>query len=155
MKNLFLVTAVLMTLCLTFASCSKDDSTTPNKDTFGGTYKISLDGSVLKEGTTPLVGVILDANGNHVNTATMGDTEINISVNQFPRTTGGTVNFGTVGDPGVVFTYNNKVYTTASGTLTRDSGSEISFEGTCTEMMSPTVHTISGSVKSDAFKVVK
>ncbi len=154
MKKIILGSVVFMALCLVLASCSKD-SEKPKEETYSGTFKVVLDDVVLREGTTPIVGVVMNTQQEYVNTATMGDDEIAIVVNQFPRTIGATVDFELGGDPGLVFTYNKIVYTTSSGTFTRVSGSKISFEGMCKEMISQTSHTILGSVESEIFKVIE
>ncbi len=156
MKNLIRATTILMTLSLVFISCEKDKPVTNPEEDQTGKYQIYIDGSILVEGTTIASGAIQDADGNWVNTVTIGDDakSLSIVVSQFSRTIGSTVTMDTDGDPGVVFTSKTDLYSTSSGTLTRESDSKISFEGTCTEFMSQTQHTIKGYIESNAYKLV-
>ncbi|WP_066633046.1 hypothetical protein [Labilibacter marinus] len=155
MKNLFKVSTAIMLMSLLITSCGKDDTNKPKKDDYTGTFNVVLDDALLHQGTTPLVGIVQDNKQEYVNTVTIADDKITISVNQFPRVIGNDVVFGTVGDPGVVFIHGGQVYTTTSGSFTRVSGSKISFAGVCKVGIGQSTHTVTGYVESKAFEVVE
>lgn len=156
MKKLFLTTFVLMSLSLSFTSCEEEDAVKePTVDSLKGSYQLFVDGTILKEGTVAFAGALQDADENWINSVTIGSNDISILISQFPVAIGATVSMDSDGDPGVTFTYNSDVYSSVSGTLTRESGSKISFDGMCKELMSSEEHTLSGFVESESYKIIK
>lgn len=157
MKNLILTALVFITLCMVSTSCEKDSLDTGTKVDLTGTYEVYIDGSVVVEGETQASGSAQNADGVWINTITMGDEakSMNIVVGQFPRNVGETVTMDIDSDPGVIFTHQSVMYSTISGTLTRETASKISFNGSCVELMTQEEHSIKGFVKSDSFKQIK
>jgi hypothetical protein len=157
MKNLILTALVFITLSMVSISCEKDNPGTGTEIDLTGTYEVYIDGSVVVEGTTLASGSAQNADGVWINTVTMGDEakSMNIVVGQFPRTVGETVTMDTDSDPGVIFTHQSVMYSTISGTLTRETASKISFSGSCVELMTQEEHSVKGFVESDSYKQIK
>lgn len=155
MKNVFSITIISIAIIVLFSSCKKDDPDIIGSGDMDGKYEILIDGSVIAEGSTDEVGLMQDADQNYVNNVTIGDESISISVFQFPKNVGGTVEMDTDSDPGLSVIKLGVIYGTISGTLTRVSDSKISFEGKCTKLLDPNEHTISGYVESDLWEVIK
>lgn len=152
MKKSVLSIAILLSIfSVVLTSCGKDDSATPEKEVLTGKFEIYIDGSLYTEGTNAEVGYILDNQQNYVNTVTIGNDDMSIIVSQFPRSIGDVVAMDTNSDPGVLIT-STEMYGTVSGSLTRVSGSKISFVGKCKKLMETQEHTISGYVEAEVWK---
>lgn len=151
-KTIFTFAILLSIFSVIVSSCSKDDSTTPETPETGK-FEIYIDGNLYSEGNTADVGYIQDNQQNYVNTVTIGNDDISIVVSQFPRSIGDVVAMDPDSDPGVIIT-STEMYLTVSGTLTRESGSKISFEGKCTKLMETQEYTIRGYVESEAWKII-
>ncbi len=154
MKKNITTSIAFMVMLLAFNSCSKDDPVTPASENLTGKFEIYIDGSLFSQGTTTSVGMIQDNQQNHLNTVTIGNDEISIVVTQFPRSVSEAVAMEFNGDPGISIVAAN-MYTTKSGTLTRESGSKISFEGKCTKLLETEEHTITGFVEAEVWKKIK
>jgi len=152
-KSIFKIAILLSAFAITGISCSKDEKTSPEPELVTGKFEIYIDGSLFSEANTADVGYIQDNEQNYENTVTIGNDDISIIVSQFPRLIGGVVSMDTDSDPGVLIT-STEMYGAVSGTLTRESGSRISFEGKCKKLTESQEYTISGYVESEAWKVI-
>lgn len=150
-----LVIASLLLVILLLGSCSDDDD---RQNSIVGKYELYLDGNLCAEGTTSEVGII-------DNTISLSKGEvITILLVGIPQTVGesiqtsGYATQGSVSITGKNLLLNDnstELYMSVSGTVTRESGSKISFEGICsTPGNSNVTHTFSGSLESDAYKVI-
>lgn len=169
MKNLCLKLILIMALSLSVLACEKDDDdnivpTGTQTEQLSGTYKLFMDGNLVAEGSTKEVGMIKNNEQNYSNVISMANGEaVSILVNGFSLETGQTVNISEGSGPGITITGKNllltdssdEMYFAKSGSLTRTSGSKISFEGTCSVIMSQDTHTFSGYVESEAYKEIK
>lgn len=154
MKKLILTSIALVTLCMVFNSCGKDDPVTPEdtvNDLITGSYEIFIDGSLYGQGSAANVGLIMDNNGNYVNNLSLSDDGVSILVYAFPTNIGASIEMEMDNEPGLSI-IGTKTYGTISGTLTRESETKISFVGKCTEMFQAEEHTVSGVVETDALK---
>ena len=150
----FLTILVLVVTSLSFTSCGKDDDDNPAA-VLTGNFTVSLDGVLFIEGTNADVGLIQDNDKTYQTLVTIGNTEVSIVVTGFPRKIGDVITMDTNGDPGIMITSGQDLYTTKSGTLTRTSASKISFNGKCKKLLDAQEYTITGSAESDAWKVIK
>ena len=154
-KSIILFVILLSSLSLTLSSCSSDDDSNSEPQLATGAFEIYLDGVLYKQATNAEVGLIKDAQGNYVNTVSIGvGTETAIMVSGFPTTIGEDITMDSDSDPGVNISSGTDYYGTVSGTLTRTSASKISFQGTCTKLMEAQVYTITGYVESTAWEVI-
>ncbi len=135
-------------------SCSKNDDIVP--DQADGKYTVKMDGKTIASGTTLEVGWI-----GTIATMSEGD-DFSVIVASIPTETGDVYNFdsssstGTVSIMGINLLLSDgsdEMYFSVTGFVKRDSKTKISFEGTCTALMSSEVHTFSGTLESDAFKI--
>ena len=161
MKNLILTTIVLMAVALTFSSCSKDDKDDPILDNLNGKYEIHIDGKLYSKGEDVVMPIALkDSDGNYKNFLVFSskDGKISISVNQFPKEIGSTIQIEHDGDPGLVFIDGEAIYTTREGTLTRQSATKVLFEGKVNKAIIGETNkllTITGFVEAESLKKVK
>ncbi len=155
MKNVFSISIISIVIILLFSSCKKDDPEIIGSDDLSGKYEIYIDGSLFAQGTTDEIGLIQDNEQVYQNLVTIGDETISIAVYQFAREIGGVVEMDTDSDPGLTVLKEGDLYGTVSGSMTRESGSKISFEGKCTKLLDQEEHTISGYVESDLWEVIK
>jgi hypothetical protein len=154
-KSIALIAILVSIFSLTLTSCSSDDDSPSGSETLKGKYEIYIDGALYKEGTNAEVGLIKDADGNYVNTITIGTgADVGIVVSGFPFTVGDVTTMDSDGDPGINITSGQDLYSTISGTLTRTSASKISFDGTCTQLLGMQAYTITGYVESTAWDVI-
>ncbi|WP_111707208.1 hypothetical protein [Lutibacter citreus] len=152
----FLTVLVLVAASFTFTSCSSDDDNDLHTQLEDGKYKVTMDGSIVAEGTTEEVGMV----GNSISLSVGNDFGVLIS--EVPETVGVEVKIGEnnsettviISGKNLMKTGTDEMYFSISGTVKRTSESKIYFEGTCSEMGGTTVHTFSGTAESVAFKVI-
>ncbi|WP_346854459.1 hypothetical protein [uncultured Draconibacterium sp.] len=153
-KTFFLLAILFATFTVTLNSCSKDKDDDPI--TLEADYLLKMDGSTVASGTTDEVGMV----GNAISFS-LGE-DFGVLITGVPTSTGGVATIGdatsacSVSITGVNLLENgsDELYFSISGTVTRSTGSKISFEGTCTDLTSSVVHTFSGTVESDVYKVI-
>lgn len=142
-------------LSLMLTSCVKD--ILPDGDDWGGTYELILDGEVVKSGSTEQVGLL----GN-LASVSEGD-DFGLLVANVPGTKGGVTQIDDGDDSGVVtITGRNllkddgsdELYISMSGSITRATSTKITFEGTITSFEDVDSHTFSGTMESNAFKLI-
>lgn len=153
-KSIFTIAVILSALTLVLSSCSNDDDN--DITTLDGKYKLTLDGKTVADGTTEEVGMV----GNAISLS-LGD-DFGFIVSGVPESVGGEAQIGEQGS-GVSVSITGKnllkngedeLYFSISGTVKRTSASKITFEGSCSELGSTTVHTFSGSAESNAYKII-
>lgn len=156
MKRTFLaITVFLGTMSLMLTSCTKDILDEDGE--WGGTYELLIDGEVVKEGSTEEVGMI-------ANLASVYDGEsFGVLVANVPGSNGDKTQIDDSEEGGAVtITGRNiikedgsdEMYISASGTITRVSSSKITFEGTIVSLDDLSTHTFSGTIESNAFKLM-
>lgn len=155
MKKAILKTTILLSIFAFIASScdKKDNELAPKLD---GKYKVSMDGEVVAEGETEEVGMM----GNAISLSLGQDFGILIS--GVPESVGGEVQFDanntdvtvTISGENLLRSGDYEMYFSISGKVKRSTASKITFEGTCSEMGSSTVHTFSGTAESDAYKII-
>lgn len=156
MKKSFLTIAVLLGLfSIVITSCSEDEDP---PTTYSATYSISMDGEEVASGTTEEVGIL-------ENLASIGEgDDLSLLIASIPLTVGGVTEFDASNSSGVVTIMgknllltdgSDELYFSTSGSITRESTSKISFEGTCTMLMGTTEHSFSGYIESSAYKIIK
>ncbi|WP_347840663.1 hypothetical protein [uncultured Draconibacterium sp.] len=152
-KSIFTIAIILSVMSLVFTSCSDNDDEVPTLD---GKYSLVLDGKTVASGETEEVGMV----GNAISLSKGEDFGFIIS--GVPEAVGAEAAIGANGS-GVSVSITGKnllgngadeLYFSVSGTVKRTSASKVTFEGTCSELGSTTVHTFSGSAESDAYKVI-
>lgn len=156
MKRSFFTLAIFVSaLSVMFTSCDKD--VTDGTDTFGGSYELTMDGDKIAEGDTEEVGMLGNA------TSVSKGEDFAILLANVPETVGGTTQLDDQQTGGLVTIMgknlllddsSDEMYFSISGTIKRVSASKITFEGTCSELGSDTTHTFSGSMESNAFKLI-
>jgi hypothetical protein len=152
MKKSILSSIAFMAILLAFTSCGKDDPVITEQEVLTGKFEIYIDGSLYSEGITAEVGSILDDQQNDVNTVTIADDGISIVVSQFPLSIGEVAVMDADSDPGVTIMTDEDYYGTVSGSLTRESGRKISFEGKCSKLLETEEHTVSGYVEAEVWE---
>lgn len=142
-------------LSLMLTSCVKD--ILPDEDDWGGTYELMIDGEVVKSGSTEQVGLL----GN-LASVSEGD-DFGLLVANVPGTKGGVTNIDDSDESGLVTITgrdllkddgSDELYLSMSGSITRASSSKITFEGTITSLDDVSSHTFSGTLESNAFKLI-
>lgn len=157
MKKTVLKIAILLSIfSVVLSSCSKDEIPTPEQAE--GNYSVIMDGKTIASGTSIEVGYM-------ENLATIGDGDnFSILVASVPLTVGGVTEFDASNSSGTVTIMgqnlllsdgSDEMYFSKTGTIKRESSTKISFQGTCTAMTSSTVHTFSGTIESDGYKLIK
>ncbi|MBN2820751.1 MAG: hypothetical protein JXP36_17385 [Bacteroidales bacterium] len=155
MKKSILKLAILLSAFAVLATaCSKNDD--PTNEKTEGKYTVKMDGKTIATGTTTEVGWLETA-------ASMSEGDnFTVLVSSVPEQTGGVYTFdasnttGTVSIMGKNLLLTNdsdELYFSVTGSVTRVSETKISFEGTCTALMSTETHTFSGTLESDVFKI--
>ena len=153
-RSLFKIAILLSAFAILAVSCSKDDDGTPKQA--DGKYTVKMDGKTIATGTTIEVGWL-----GSVATMSEGD-DFSVIVASVPAQSGGVTTFdgssssGTVSIMGknlLLSDGSDELYFSISGSVKRESTTKISFEGTCSAMMSTEIHTFSGTLESDAFKI--
>lgn len=153
-KSILKITILLSVFAMLAISCSKSDDDVP--DQADGKYTVKMDGKTIATGSTIEVGWL----GNMA-TMAEGDDFV-VLVASVPTETGGTYTFDTSSSSGTVSIMgknilledgSDEMYFSVSGFVKRESKTKISFEGTCTAMISTVTHTFSGTLESDAFKI--
>jgi len=169
MKNLFLRLSILMVLSLSVLACEKEDNdtVTPSStqpEQISGTYKLYMDGNLVAEGSTTEVGMVQNLQQEYTNSVTMSKgEEVSLLLNGFSLVSGQEVTIDDNGGPGLTIMGKNLVlsddsdemYFAKSGTITRTSGSKISFEGSCNNITSTNTHTFNGYIDSEAYEQIK
>lgn len=156
MKKSILKIAILISIfSVLLSSCGKDEIDTP--ETPEGKYTVKMDGKTIATGTTIEVGWL-----ENLATVSEGD-DFSILVGAIPTETGGITQFDESNSTGTVTIMgknllltdeSDEIYFSNSGSVKRESSTKISFEGTCKAMLSTTSHTFSGTIESDAFKLI-
>ena len=153
-KSILKITIILTVFAFMATSCDKKDNELPAQ--LDGKYKVIMDGNIVAEGETEEVGMI----GNAISLSLGQDFGILIS--GVPVSVGGEAQIDvnssdvtvTISGKNLLRTVDYEMYFSISGKVTRSTASKISFEGTCSEMGSTTVHTFSGTADSDAYKII-
>jgi hypothetical protein len=154
-KSLFTIVMFLGTLSVMLTSCVKDILDVD--DQWGGTYELYMDGDLIIEGSTEQVGMM-----GYLASVSNGD-EFGLLVANVPGSKGGVTQIDDEEEGGLVtITGRNllmddssdELYMSISGTITRESSSKITFEGTCTSFLETETHTFSGTLESNAFKLM-
>lgn len=153
-KSILKIAILLSAFAIMATSCGKDEDGLPA--TLDGSYKVTMDGTTVAEGETVEVGMI----GNAISLSKGAD--FSVLITGVPESVGGTAQIGgddsetivTISGKNLLKDGGDEMYFSISGTVTRTSGSKISFEGTCSEMGGTTIHTFSGTAESDAYKII-
>ncbi len=153
-KSIFKIAILLSAFAIMVTSCGKDEVSVPDQPE--GKYTVKMDGKTIATGTTIDVGWL-------GNLATIGgEDDFTLIVASVPTETGGVFSFdasdasGTVSIMGknlLLTDGTDELYFSSIGTVKRESKTKISFEGTCSAMMSSEMHTFSGTLESDAYKI--
>jgi hypothetical protein len=156
-KSILTVAIVLSALSVVFTSCKKDKDEDAGPAQTEGTYNVVMDGQTIASGTTIEVGWL----GNLI-TISKGD-DFSILVASVPENVGGVFHCddsyanGTItimGQNLLLTDGSDEMYFSHSGTVTRESNTKITIEGTCSAMLSTEMHTFNGTVESDVFKLI-
>ncbi|MDY0103043.1 MAG: hypothetical protein RBS07_08880 [Lentimicrobium sp.] len=156
-KSILTIAIALSVLSVVFTSCKKDKDEDVVTGQTEGTYDVKMDGQTIASGSTIEVGWL----GNLITIAN-GDA-FSVLVASVPENVGGVFQFdeslstGTVtimGQNLLLTDGSDELYFSHSGTVTRESDTKVTFEGTCKAMLSAEVHTFSGTVESDVFKLI-
>lgn len=152
-KSIFKIAILLSVFAVLVTACGEDDIPEQELD---GTYTVKMDGKTIASGTTIEVGWLETL-------ASMSEGEdFTVLVASVPEETGGVYTFDSSNATGTVTIMgknllltdgSDELYFSASGSVTRVSTTKISFEGTCSAMMSSEIHTFSGTLESDVFKI--
>lgn len=156
MKKSILAIAIILGAASTLlTSCNKDE--VDPLDQWGGSYELYMDGKVIAEGDTDEIGML----GNAASVS--NGEEFGILLANVPLSAGGVTNIDDSEESGMVsITGKNlllddgsdEMYFAISGTIKRESATTITFEGTCSSLGDATEHTYSGSMESNAFKLI-
>jgi hypothetical protein len=153
-KSIYVLVVLMCVFSVSLNSCSKDDD--GDIITLDGKYTLVMDGTTVATGETEEVGMV----GNAISLS-LGE-DFGFIVAGVPETVGDEAEIGAQGS-GVSVSITGKnllksgddeMYFSISGTVKRTSSSKITFEGTCTEFGSTTVHTFNGSAESAAYKII-
>lgn len=153
-KSIYTIAILLSIFSVVLTSCNKDDDDILSQ--LGGEYHLVMDGNTVADGETEEIGMI----GNAVSVSVGED--LGILVSGVPESVGDVAQLGgTATACSVAITGKNildsgtsEIYLSISGTVKRTSASKITFEGTCSDISGTEVHTFSGFVESDAYKVL-
>jgi hypothetical protein len=154
-KSLLAIAIILGAASTILTSCNKDE--VDPLDQWGGSYELLMDGKVIAKGDTEEIGLL----GNAAS-ASNGE-EFGILLANVPLSAGGVTNIDDTEESGMVsITGRNlmlddgsdELYFAISGSITRESASTITFEGTCASLNGATEHSFSGSMESKAFKLI-
>ncbi|SMO80350.1 hypothetical protein SAMN06265379_10835 [Saccharicrinis carchari] len=153
-KSIFKFTILLSAIAIMTASCGKDDDKKPAQ--LDGKYKIAMNGKTVVEGKTEEVGMM----GNAISLS-LGE-EFGLLISGVPESVGGEAQIGgnnsettvVISGKNLLKTGSDEMYFSIKGMVKRSSANKITFEGTCSEMGSSTVHTFSGTAESAAFKTI-
>ena len=161
MKKSILTTIVLMAIALTFSSCDKEDETSPLSST-QGSYEININDKLYDKASNISIPVALkNSDGSWLNLLAFGrkiedNTEIAVTINQFPKAIGSTIAIEYDGDPGLLIARGSDLYVTRSGSLKRETATRISFTGKVSKgILNSGLLTISGYVESNDLKKIK
>ncbi len=142
---------------MVFSSCSKDkDNTTPAQPT--GEYNVVMDGNTIASGSTIEVGYL-----ENLATISEGDN-FSVLVGSVPTSVGEVTQFDESNSSGTITIMgknllltngSDEIYFSKSGSVKRESATKISFQGTCSAMLSTETHTFSGTIESDAYKLIQ
>jgi hypothetical protein len=156
-KSILTIAIALSVLSVVFTSCKKDKEEEVLSGQTEGTYDVMIDGQTIASGSTIEVGWL----GNLITIAN-GDA-FSVLVASVPENVGGVFHCddsyanGTItimGQNLLLTDGSDELYFSHSGTVTRESDTKITFEGTCSAMLSTEIHTFSGTVESDVFKLI-
>lgn len=156
-KSILTVAIVLSALSVLFTSCKKDKDEDAGPAQTEGTYNVVMDGQTIASGSTIEVGWL----GNLI-TISKGD-DFSVIVASVPENVGGvfqindSISSGTVSIMGknlLLTDGSDELYFSQTGKVTRESNTKITFEGTCAALFSTEMHTFSGTVESDVFKLI-
>jgi hypothetical protein len=156
-KSILTMAIVLSTLSVVFTSCKKDKDEDAGPAQTEGTYNVVIDGQTIASGTTIEVGWV----GNAA-TVSKGD-DFSVIISSIPVEVGEVFHFdetmssGTISIMGknlLLSDGSDEMYFSQTGTVTRESKTKITFEGTCSAMLTTDKHTFSGTVESDVFKMI-
>jgi len=156
-KSIFKIAILFSLFGVVLTSCKEDnDDSTPVSTDPSGTYQLLMDGNTVAEGTSTIKVMMFD---NTVNLGGSGSDFV-ITITNVPVSIGGAVAIGSrdksqlsIQGKNLLESGTDEIYWAMSGTVTRTSASKISFEGTCRTDPTAVVHTFSGYVESDAYKV--
>lgn len=159
-KSILNIALLLSIFSVALSSCSKDDTDKEIAKTTNlpeGKYTVIMDGKTIASGTTIEVGWLQTM-------ASMSEGEdFTVLVANVPEEVGGVFNFNATSSTGTVtimgknLLLNNgseELYFSSTGFVKRESSTKISFQGTCSAMLSTESHTFSGTLESDAYKIV-
>jgi hypothetical protein len=156
MKKSILNIAILLSIfSVALISCSKDEDDIPELSS--GKYDILMDGQTIASGSSIEVGFLAN-----LASISEGD-DFGILVASVPLTTGATYQFDSSNSSGTVTIMgknllmtdsSNEMYFSISGSVKRESTTKISFQGVCSDMGSTATHTFSGTIESDAYKLI-
>ena len=154
-KSILTIAIVLSALSVVFTSCKKDEVADPGQ--IEGTYKVIIDGKTIASGSTIEVGWL----GN-LATVSKGD-EFSVIVSSIPVNVGDVFHCDdtyangsvTIMGQNILLTDgSDEMYFSHAGSVTRETSTKVSFEGTCKAMLSNETHTFSGTIESDIFKEI-
>lgn len=151
-KLIFTITVLFGALAFLLSSCSSDSD---DVVTLSGKYTLSMDAQTVASGETEEVGML----GNAISLS-LGDN-FSVIVSGVPESSGEVIQIDDESEASVIISGINllgdgadEIYFSITGTVTRNSGSKITFEGTCSEFGATTTHSFSGTAESDAFKII-
>ena len=156
-KSILTIAVAISVLSAVFTSCKKDKNEEVGPGQTEGTYNVMMDGQTIASGSTIEVGWL----GNLI-TISKGD-DFSILVASVPENVGGVFQFndsistGTVtimGQNLLLTDGSDELYFSKTGTVIRESNTKITFEGSCSALFSTEMHTFSGTVESDVFKLI-
>ncbi len=156
MKKSILNIAILVSIfSVALISCSKDNDSTPTKP--NGKYNVVMDGKTIASGNTIEVGYL-----ENLASISEGDN-FSLLVASVPLSVGGVTQFDEANSSGTVTIMgtnllltdgSDEIYFSNSGSVKRESATKISFQGTCSAMLSSETHSFSGTIESDAYKLI-
>lgn len=157
-KSIFKIAMLLSIFSVVLTSCGKDEPTNPDQE--DGNYTVKMDGNTIATGTTKEVGWL--ETSETTMSATMAKDDFSVLIGAVPKETGDVNTFDSSNSSGTVSIIgknilltdgSDELYFSISGSVKRESQTKISFEGTCSAMMSTETHSFSGTIESDAFKI--
>ena len=157
MKKAILNIAILVSaFSMVLSSCSKDKDNTSPKIT--GEYNVVMDGKTIASGNSTEVGFL-----ENLASISEGDN-FSILVSSVPVSIGDVMQYNESSSSGTVTIMgknlllsdsSDEMYFSISGSIKRESATKISFEGTCSAMLSTVTHTFSGTIESDTYKLIQ
>lgn len=158
-KSIFKIVLLFSLFSLVLNSCSKDDDSSLGSSDQSGTYQIIMDENVVAEGTSTKMVLLYE------NTLNLGGSgsDFGITITKVPENidVSADINLSssancqlTMSAVNMLGSGEDETYWALTGTVTRTSATEISFEATCQiDATGEVQYTFSGTVESEAFKV--